>query len=270
MRLLTDAKKCAWNHFIRLHPDMRVDPQGYVLEVKDNLVEGVDADLIKQDYDNGSGQEWDYKIKAVHSSAALAANTFGFFKDKHDALELLGVRGFSCPRLEAKCPSGLRGTPPNLDALVESNQDVIGVESKFLETLTEKKADFSPAYSRQNLPQCEPMWWEALEQAGKLGECRFDRAQIIKHYLGLRHTYRADERCLHLLYLYWEPANANSLPAFQEHRDQLSAFARQVSGSVVHFHGMSYRELWERWESIPGIAGHVRNLRARYDFPIVS
>ncbi len=75
---------------------------------------------------------------------------------------------------------------------------------------------------------------------------------------------------MHLLYLYWEPANANFLLAFQEYRDQVSAFARQVSGSVVHFHGMSYRELWARWESIPGIVGHVRNLRARYDFSIVA
>jgi hypothetical protein len=127
--LLTDAKKCVREHFTRLHPDLHVDQQGYVLEVKDNLVEGVDADLIKRDYENGSGQEWDRKIRAVHSSAALAANTFGFFKDKRDVLEHMGARGFSCPRLEAKCPSGLRGTPPNLDVLLESNQDVIGVES---------------------------------------------------------------------------------------------------------------------------------------------
>jgi hypothetical protein len=114
------------------------------------------------------------------------------------------------------------------------------------------------------------MWWEAHEQARNSGECRFDRAEINKHYLGLRHTYRSDPRRLHLLYLYWEPANADSLPAFQEHRDQVSAFARQVSSSAIRFQAMSYRELWARWESIPGIADHVRNLRARYDFSIAA
>jgi hypothetical protein len=110
----------------------------------------------------------------------------------------------------------------------------------------------------------------ALSQKVAVKLVQLDPAQIIKHYLGLRHTFRSDARRLHLLYLYWEPANADSLLAFQEHREQVSAFARHVSGSVVHFHGMSYRQLWERWESVPGIVGHVHNLRARYDFPIVA
>ncbi len=270
MSFSTTAKKCVWDHFSRLHPHLCVDPYGYVSNAENNLVVGVDAQLIKREYERGAGQEWDCKIRAVHSSAALAANTFGFFKNKPDALELLGVRGFSCLTLEAQCPTGLRGTPPNLDVLAESDQDVIGVESKFLETLTEKRADFSQAYLRQKLADCEPMWWEALEQARNAEECRFDRAQIIKHYLGLRHTYRSDTRPLHLLYLYWEPANAGSLPAFQIHRDHVLAFTRQVSGSTVDFHAMSYRELWKRWESLPEITDHVRNLRERYDLSIVE
>ena len=258
MSLLTDAKRCLRNHFRKLLPDVHVSAKGYVDKVDDNLIAGVQQEFIEPDYDRGSGQEWSGKMRAVHSSAALAANTFGFFKDKCEALELLGTRGFGCVRLEAQCPSGLRGTPPNLDVLLESEKDVIGIESKFLEFLTPGKAEFSSTYSRLKLPLCEPMWWDALEHARNSCESYFDAAQIIKHYLGLRHSYQLDQRRLHLLYLYWEPANADQFPAYCDHRAQVAAFERRVRSSTVHFAGMSYRELWQTWEVIPAFAGTRR------------
>jgi hypothetical protein len=38
---------------------------------------GVNPDLIRADFAKGSGQEWTTKLRAIHSSAALAANSFG-------------------------------------------------------------------------------------------------------------------------------------------------------------------------------------------------
>ena len=45
---------------------------------------------------------------------------------------------------------------------------------------------------------------------------RRDAYQLIKHYLGLRHTYPM--RPLTLIYLFWEPTNAVDLAIFGAHR----------------------------------------------------
>ena len=64
------AKEALWRKSGLPH-----DADGYVANPERNLVSDVTPDMIKTDSDKGSGQEWRFKIRAIHSSAALAANT---------------------------------------------------------------------------------------------------------------------------------------------------------------------------------------------------
>jgi hypothetical protein len=89
-----------------------------------------------------------------------------------------------------------------------------------------------------------------------------DVAQLCKHYLGMRNTFSG--RNIQILYLFWEPRNANVCPVFQVHRKELERFAKAVNAKTERFHYMSYTELWESWSGIGELKQHLANLRARY------
>lgn len=181
------------------------DDKGYVDDASLNLVSGVTPEMIADDYLEGSGREWSEKFKAIHSSAALAANTFGRWKSDPSKLKIWDMSGFTELKLEAQCRTGLRGTPPNLDALVQSPDAVIGIESKLLEPLKRTKPHFSPSDSRNRLPQCEECWWNPLEQLrDSQEEAYLDAAQLVKHYLGLRKQF-SGSRKIFLVYLFAAP-----------------------------------------------------------------
>ncbi|OPY86312.1 MAG: hypothetical protein A4E72_01701 [Syntrophus sp. PtaU1.Bin208] len=131
MNTVSRAKDALWKKSGLAH-----NPKGYVEDPRLNLISGVTPEMIKTDYRGGSGQEWMAKIRAIHSSAALTANVFGRWKIAPDKLKLLGFSGFCSLKLEAKCRTGLGGTPPNLDVLLQSSNVIIGIESKLLEPLT--------------------------------------------------------------------------------------------------------------------------------------
>lgn len=75
MNIIDRAKRALWKQSCLPH-----DVNGYVADAQLNLVTGVTPEIIEADYCGGSGQEWLGKFKAIHSSAALAANTFGRWK----------------------------------------------------------------------------------------------------------------------------------------------------------------------------------------------
>ncbi|MCA9054385.1 MAG: hypothetical protein KDA75_11140, partial [Planctomycetaceae bacterium] len=101
-----------------------VDPAGYVARPEDNLIHGVCLREFEGDYLTGAGNELRTKFCAVHSSAALVANTFGPFRLRPDRVCIDGLGGFSTLQFEWQCPTGLRGTPPNLDVRIESGQNL--------------------------------------------------------------------------------------------------------------------------------------------------
>lgn len=211
------------------------------------------------------------KMCAVHSSAALVVNTFARWKEDPSGLSLCGMSGFQKMRFEAQCPSGLRGTPSHLDVLLEGSDGILAIESKFLETLSEKRASFKPAYDEITDARRESPWCRQIavlrDQSGKY---RFlDAAQLVKHFLGLAHTY--PERPVTLLYLFWEPANAGEFEEFATHRAEVAEFRAAVAGSPVRLETMSYPELWCDWSLLTApawLADHLRHLRNRYEVEI--
>lgn len=259
MNTIDQAKQALWKKSGIPH-----DRRGYVTDPQANLVEGVTPDIIKGDYDVGSGKEWRSKIRAIHSSAALAANTFGRWKTEPSRLTFAGASRFAPPKLEAKCPTGLRGTPPNLDVLLKSTDTVIGIESKLLEPLRPTVPKFSASYARDRLPLCEDAWWSLLERVRQWPESHLDAAQLIKHYLGLRKQFPNGKRVL-LVYLFWKPLNAAKFAEYSRHAEDLDKFHRAVRTSdSVRFMSFDYLQLWDAWEKDKNMAEHARNLKSRY------
>lgn len=262
MNLVDQAKHALWKKSGLPH-----DAKGYVEDVGSNLISGVTEEMIESDYRSGSGKEWQKKIRAIHSSAALAANTFGRWKNDPEILKILRQSGFESPRLEAQCPTGLKGTPPNLDVLLKSQNVVIGVESKFLEPLKLTKPEFSKSYlSKEIAPLWEKPWKTLFDQVRQWQPSHLDIAQLIKHYLGLRKRQEYQYgRQVFLLYIYWKPRNADIFPEYSEHEKAIQKVQAIVAdGSKVQFVAMDYLELWQAWAKDTDMAEHARSLQARY------
>jgi hypothetical protein len=97
-----------------------------------------------------------------------------------------------------------------------------------------------------------------------------DAAQLVKHALGLRHTFPEVGQVI-LLYLYWELLGAAGHQEFVSHRREVSEFAEWVGDGDVRFESMAYPDLWSHWEereTWEGMTAHVSALRERYGFDV--
>ncbi len=246
------------------------DEKGYVARPEDNLIDEVCLDQFESDVIEGAGNELKGKFLAVHSSTALAVNSFAPFKSTPSRLTCCGKSGFDSIRFERECRTGLRGgTHPHLDVWLASQSEVIAIESKLTEYFDLKSATYTDSYQRKTFPHAEDCWWDVLEESKTAGKYHLDVAQLVKHYLGLvRHLETSDVRSVTLLYLYWEPKNAERVDACLQHREQVQAFQHRVAASKIQFEFQSYANLWNEWQQDERLTTHVENLRARYEVEI--
>jgi hypothetical protein len=225
----------------------------------------------------GSGKLW-----SENSSAALAANAFGFFVGGEEAAKrlvwptrLADLGHATAVRLEAKMAFPWRGgSHPWLDAAVEEPGALIGIESKRFEPFRDAKAaEFSEAYDRK-------VWGDAMAPFETMRDrlrvepgafVHLDACQLVKHAFGLRTQAHKSRRRATLVYLYAEPAtlwNAQPLtPKMAEaHRTEIEAFGDAVRGAEVSFEALSYHELLAAWKSSGdlGLAGHARLVAGRF------
>lgn len=257
----------------QLRPDAEVIG-GRVAKIEDNLLAGINLSQFEQDFGNGAGGELADKARAPFSSSALVVNHFGRFKGEEPRLKVDGLCGFQKNTLhfEAKCSTGLGGTPPHLDVLIKAPELILAIESKCTEHLGTKSAKFSPSYERLlgKNHQSQPWLSEMMAiRAGRRQYRHLDAAQLVKHALGLANCYQS--RRVTLLYLFWEPRNADRIEELSAHRRELEDFKGFVVGGAPRFLSMTYRQLWTEWESAPTptwLRGHVAALRARYDVAI--
>ena len=262
-QILVKAKKAIWAAYRRNH-SCPVSKDGYVCCPEDNLISSVHMADFKDDMDSGSGNELKGKFRALHSSSALAVNVFAKWKNNPSDLFLCGKKGLQSLTFEKKCPTGLGGTPPNLDVFLDNEHLLIAVESKFLEYLTPKKGFFSASYTRDNLPQSEEACWYLIDRIKEQPKQHLDAAQLIKHYIGLRNLPLARDKEIVLLYLFWEPENWKDFEVFHRHHGEISDFASYFDELSVKFIYQSYPELWDEWEQYYKKTAHVSELRERY------
>lgn len=215
----------------------------------------------------------DEEMCATHSSSALAVNAFAPFRSHPERLTLAGLAGFTQANFENKLPTGLLGNPPNLDFVARGPVGVVAVESKFTEMLGAKKAKFASSYEGAIDRLAEPGWRDAYRSllAGPSRFKRLDAAQLVKHYLGMRHSLGEAVGSQVLMYVFWEPTNAADIGVFGQHRHEVEEFAGELEGSEVRFHALSYASLWDEWEARcewDGIGEHVARLRERYELAV--
>ena len=235
--------------------DYRIDPRGYLASVAENLYQPLSARALCA-FSTGSGSELldttlrPAKMKALHSSAALAVNVFDYWADREPDVLLRALRLEAKPvsiEFEAQFPTGLGGNPPNLDVAFRYDSDVVvGLESKFSEWLTPKppnKELFKPKYfpesidlwSSKDLPCCQELATEV--HAGRARFRYLDVAQLLKHALGLATQHQGK---FGLSYIFFEWPGSES----PVHRAEVERF-QELVGSDFHFVWNSYQELYK-------------------------
>ena len=233
-----------------------MDSHGYVLEVEANLWQPLSS-RARQGFEKGAGSELSGRMRALHSSSALAVNLFDYWtgRDKTPLLAALGIGPETGDALdfEAQFPTGLGGTPPHLDlAITLSTGFVVAVEGKFTEHLkrsTRGKSDFRPSYfpefgglwAGKCLPACQDLAEELWDEELRGGRQRFeylDPRQLLKHALGLA-TKLGSRFSLYYLYYDWPGEKPEA------HRREVELFGEWV-GDETRFKALTYQEVFRR------------------------
>jgi len=225
------------------------------------------------------------KFDNPESSAALAANAFGFFLDRSSDLPPLpGCGGETWPARSLALEAEIRfpwsrGQPPVLDCLVTTPSALIGVESKRFEPYRIKSpSSLSDAYWRQ-------VWGERMKGYENIRDRlrdepdlygRPDAAQLFKHAFALRtevHCRNGHGGLTPILFYvhaqpeFW-PASGKAVDegAKARHREEIKHFAAAVAGDEVIFVSCSWRELLDTWSHSEDdrIRAHADAVAARF------
>ena len=241
--------------------------QHQIATVREQLDGGAGGELKP----TGSGKR---RAHAPYSSAALAANTFGRWLGAEQHLHVAGLHGFDQSlRLEHKLQIAHGGGVANLDCALQSPTLLVGVESKLTEMLQEHEpVPWRDPYRSADMSGLLDGGWSSAFRASLDDDWTpryLGLEQLIKHALALN-SHKGD-RAAHLVYLYWEPANAPDLPEVTAHRSELSRLVELVNGATPEFHPLRYSNLLDEWLRLgepDWIVGHTDELRARYDVTI--
>ncbi len=241
--------------------------------MKDGLFDYLPTEKIREAFARAPGNEIELgKLENPRSSAALAANTFGYFLERPGDLPMIpGTEGCGWPaqrvalEYEARFPwSG--GTHPWLDALVETGSHMIGIESKRYEPFGGKASGaFSKAYWKEGAWGERMGPFERMRDALHGGERKFERLdafQLVKHALGLRTQAGKTGKAPVLLYLFAEPwqwpdGRPVDAEAIKVHADEAERFTSEVAGAEVAFVACTYDDLLLAFAGSPSV--EVRN-----------
>lgn len=238
---------------------------------------GVPEDLVRAALSKAGGNEIDSgKLDSPESSAALAANAFGWFIERPaDLPPFPAPADLDWPATRVDVERQMRfpwggGRHPWLDAAVETATHVIGVESKRFEPFRDlKTVSLSDAYDRD-------VWGERMApftamrdslRAGSTAFAHLDAAQLVKHAFGLVTEGRRLGKTPVLLYLYAEPERRGSErispEAMERHRAEIADFGAVVAGAEVRFAACSYREWLSGW--VGNARHHADALMAHFE-----
>jgi len=256
--------------------NIAVDGRGYVTSYASNLWKPLSL-AAKTSFDLGGGSELrdgktrPAKMRALHSSSALAVNVFDYWsvRDPTPLLEALEIGAATePPHFEAQFPTGLEGKPPNLDVAIRLASGItFAIESKYCEWLTPKLvfkppfkakyfAPISDLWRRVGLSECQSL---ADDVQGKVERFVYlDVPQLLKHALGLATNV---QQHFSLCYLYYDWPSAES----EAHQLEVDRFAARV-GRELRFRAITYQTLFRRLshECGPRDDEYIGYLRSRY------
>ena len=260
-----------WAESRGLEPDSR----GYLADVAANLFRPIHS-KTKSAFDSGSGSELQdtpsrpAKMKALHSSSALAVNVFdSWVEGDKSALQaaLQLDTAITAISFEAQYPTNLTGNPPNLDVTLElADGFTIGIESKFSEWLTPKSASKEPFKSKY-FPGEDGLWKmnglpksQRLAVQMKVGARQFrylDAAQLLKHALGMA-TQLGDRFSLFYIYLDWSGKESAM------HAEEIDQFADLIDPELG-FRVITYQQLFSCFKDTSDVdAEYLEYVSKRY------
>lgn len=244
------------------------DSRAYLLTVEANLWRPM-CEQSRAAFEKGSGSELKEKMRALHSSSALAVNFFEFWvmADRTPLTHALCLdEPINSIEFEAQYPTGLTGNPPNLDVcLALASGHTVAIESKFCEWLSRKspnKEHFKPKYfldgielwTLRGLPACQSL---ALDIRNHVENFTYlDVPQLLKHALGL--ATRLNTR-FGLYYLYFDWPGPESV----KHQEEIKRFERRV-GLEMRFRCATYQELFKRLKAQDTATNYINYLGERY------
>ncbi|MEM7024453.1 MAG: hypothetical protein AAF637_18020 [Pseudomonadota bacterium] len=247
--------------------DEPLEANGRIRRVSDLLIDGIEPDGLPDALDRA-------RLRQPHSATALAINSFQPWRKAAELLTLDRWVGFEAIQLVVRCPTGLRGTPPHLDVLALREGAAVAVTVRCTEYLGRRRSPVSPSYDRllAETPGLDP-WLSELDRLRAAPDRyeHLDLGALVKHALALGRTF--PDRPTTLLYLYWEPLDADRYAAFGAHRRELLALSEALRDARVAFASRSLHALWSEWEAMVSpawSARHVERLRARYDVTLTT
>ena len=206
------------------------------------------------------------KFASPQSSAALAVNGFGWFLDRPaDLPPFPGLEDCDWPAIRVDVERQMRfpwrgGRHPWLDAVVETPDCLIGVESKRYEPFRDRKeAKLSDAYNRD-------VWgdgmdhWCAMRDLVRAEPRRYrhlDAAQLVKHAFGISTQAHKCEKEPVLLYLFAEPSDVTDGAMFAAHHTEIADFTDRVRGGRVRFASCSWAEWLDSFAGDAGVHGEL-------------
>ena len=249
--------------------NLPLDEDGHAPFVSQNLFQPMNGGT-RLEFEAGAGNEIAGDrpdMASARSSSALAVNVFDPWRAV-DLTPLVLALGADprCTRLrfEQPYPTGLRGTPPHLDVVLDDPSGgsclPTAIECKFSEPYSAHKDAFRPSYFAQ------PRIWDGLEQLRNLASAIDDHrddfkhlgvAQLIKHSIGLRRAYGSNG--FRLMYLWYAETGLES----ERHAAEIETFAG-IAQDEIQFVVLTYQELFERLGDSQPAVGYLDYLRLRY------
>jgi hypothetical protein len=200
---------------------------------------------------------------------ALALNSFLPWLSCPEALRLGGVSRFRELNFDARCPTGVRGTPPHIELVASGADGVVGATVRVFDYLGRRQSRLSPAYAGFAAPAALASWAGLLvpgTAAGAGGRPGYvDVPALAKLAVGLGRIFA--RRPVTLLYLFLEPVAAAGMAPFAEHRAELARLVERTRESAVALVPVSFHELWEAWgagDAPPGLRGTIAEVSRRY------
>lgn len=240
---------------------------GRIRRISDLLIDGVCHEQLPASIHRT-------RLRSPDSAAALAVNSFLPWRGATGQLPLAGWTGFDAVQFEVRCPTGLRGTPPHLDLLALRVEVAVAVTVRCIEYLSRRKTTVAPSYDRllAATPGLEP-WRQQLDRLrdDPRHYRHVDLGALIKFAVALGRTF--PERQTVLLYLFWEPLDADRFEEFNRHRQELAELQEAVGHGRVTLSAQSFGAMWQQWTeggTPDWLADHVNRLRARYCVSIAA
>ena len=254
----------------KLKGDIVCNIKGYVNNITDNLIKGIETNIFEDDFQNGNGNELKRKCLAVHSSSILCVNNFGVIKNNCSSFNFMFESKFNNAKFERKFYTGI--SSPNLDFVLENDNSIIAFESKFLEILNKKQVKFADSYSKNKLIYLDDFWFKMIESY-RNKNYYLDVAQLLKHTFGMiKYKTIHNKKNMILVYIYWMPKDYSKFPEYEKHKEELELFNKKMSKqNNITFVSMTYSEYWDLViKDNKNMKEHICNVRSRYDIKIIN